>query len=341
MSEGASEKAAGENRPGSHPDSISAGSPPAGPWERFRKSDTGPWIAYGWARLGETLARLVPESLAPPIIALLKSGYGRFSKRRMLMMRRHLEMVAGPFAEREIEVRMERAMALYARYWYETFRLPSRPVEEILASIETEGEELIQKSLERGKGVILALPHLGNWDVAGCYISHKYSPVLAVAEYLRPAAAFEHWKHIRERLGMRIVPLDGTSAPVREAIKHLRGGGIVALVADRLIGTGGVEVEFFGEVTRVPAGPATLARRTGADLMPVGLYMLDRGRHLGILRPSSMLFGGGDFQEDVARATQMLVREFESLIRRDPEQWHLFTPFWPSDWRALGMEPPH
>lgn len=315
-------------------------SPPAGPWERFRKSEMGPWIAYTWARAGEILARILPEALAPPVISVLQLAYGKLSKRRMLMMRRHLQKVAGPLGEKEIEVRMGRALALYARYWYETFRLPSVPPPEILASFESEGEEFIESSLDRGKGLIVALPHLGNWDVAGCYISQKYSPVLAVAEYLRPPRAFEHWKRTRERLGMRIVPLDGTATPVREAMKHLRGGGIVGLVADRMIGTGGVEVEFFGEVTRVPAGPAALARRSGADLMPAGLYMLDGGRHLGILRPPVEISGGSDVQEDVAVATRALAREFEALIRRDPEQWHLFTPFWPSDWKALGTDPP-
>ncbi len=313
---------------------------PTGPWERFRKSEIGPWIAYGWARLGEALARIVPESLAPPILAALQFGYARLSRRRMLMMRRHLEKVCGPLSEKGMQVRMRRAIELYSRYWYETFRLPSLPKEKILESIDSEGEELIERSLERGKGLILALPHLGNWDIAGSYISQKYSPVLAVAEYLRPPAAFEHWKKTRERLGMRIVALDGSSTPVREAVKHLRGGGIVALVADRMLGTGGVEVEFFGERTQVPAGPATLARRTGADLMPVGLYMLEGGRHLGILRPPIQTSYGSDVQSDIKRATEHLVAEFESLIRRDPEQWHLFTPFWPSDWRALGMEPP-
>jgi lauroyl/myristoyl acyltransferase len=267
------------------PENEATPSPPAGPWERFRKSDFGPWVAYGWARLGETLARVLPKSMAPPIISVLRMAYGRLSRRRMTMMRRHLEKVVGPLGDKELEVRMQRAMALYARYWYETFRLPSVPIEEIIDSIESEGEELIKDSLSRKKGLILALPHLGNWDIAGCYISHKYSPVLAVAEFLRPEAAFEHWKKTRERLGMRIVALDGTTTPVREAMSHLRSGGIVALVADRMIGTGGVDVEFFGEVTQVPAGPAMLARRTGADLMPVGLYMLDGGRHLGILRP--------------------------------------------------------
>ncbi len=290
--------------------------------------------------MGEGLARILPEAVADPTIAVLRFAYSRLSRKRMLMMRLHLEKVVGTMGEQEAAVRMRRATELYARYWYETFRLPSVPTEEILSAVETEGEELLEASLRSGRGVVLALPHLGNWDVAGCYVSQKYSTVLSVAEYLRPRAAFLHWKKTRERLGMRIVPLDGTSAPVKEAIRHLRSGGIVALVADRQIGSGGVEVEFFGEKTRVPSGPATLALRTGADLMAVGLYMLEGGRHLGVLRPPIRVGRARDPRSSALATTQALVNEFEDLIRRDPEQWHLFTPFWPSDWRALGVEPP-
>ncbi|MER3396540.1 MAG: phosphatidylinositol mannoside acyltransferase [Acidimicrobiia bacterium] len=315
-------------------------SAPAGPWEAFRKFEAGPWIAYGWARIGEFLARVLPESLAPPLLWALQTAYSRMSKRRMLMMRRHLEKVLGPMPARELEQRMQRATALYARYWYETFRLSSMPSSEVVELLETEGEEWIAESLQKGKGVILALPHLGNWDMAGCYVSHRYGPVLAIAEYLRPRKAFEHWKRTRERLGMRIVPLDGTSLSVKEAIKQLKSGGIVALVADRQIGPGGIPVEFFGEITRVPAGPAALALRTGADLLPVGLYMIEGGRHRGVVRPPIGPSQGSSVQEKIVETTTSLIREFEELIRNDPEQWHLFTPFWPSDWEALGVQAP-
>lgn len=313
---------------------------PRGPWERVGTGEIGLWAAYTWARLGEHLARALPSAWAPPIVAALRFLYGKLSRRRMLMMRLHLEKIVGPMGREELSRRMRRARALYARYWYETFRLPAMTKEEVRSRVRALNEGAIQRALAANKGAVLALPHLGNWDFAGSYIAGKYGPVLAVAELLRPRRAFEHWKATRERLGLRIVPLDGTSAPAKEAIRHLRSGGIVALVADRWIAGAGVVVEFFGEKTLVPAGPATLARRTGAPLLPVGLYMEDDGMHLGVVEDPIDVPETTNSRADVEVATQRLVRVFERLIARDPEQWHLFTPFWPSDWRALGLKPP-
>jgi KDO2-lipid IV(A) lauroyltransferase len=258
----------------------------------------------------------------------------------MLMMRRHLEKVLGPIGETEIEERLARANLLYARYWYETFRLPAMSPEDVLSRLETRNEEVIAEAVKSGRGLVIALPHLGNWDFAGCYVSLKYKPVLAVAEYLKPPAAFAHWKKIRERLGMRIVALDGTTEPAKQAMRYLRSGGIVGLVADRWLGGASIPVEFFGEKTLVPAGPATLARRTDALLVPVGLYIRDDGTHLGIVDTPVACPRTSDAKRDIAEATQRLVERFEHLIRLDPEQWHVYTPFWPSDWEALGLEAP-
>jgi KDO2-lipid IV(A) lauroyltransferase len=115
-------------------------------------------------------------------------------------------------------------------------------------------------------------------------------------------------------------------------VLHCLGdNGIAALVSDRDLVGSGVEVEFFGERTTLPAGPATLALRTGAALLPTAVYMRPGGGHHGVIRPPMAVERRGGLREDVRRLTQDLAHELEVLIRVAPEQWHLFQPNWPSD----------
>jgi KDO2-lipid IV(A) lauroyltransferase len=120
----------------------------------------------------------------------------------------------------------------------------------------------------------------------------------------------------------------------------LKAGRTLALVADRDILGSGVDVEFFGETTTLPAGPATLALRTGAPLLPVAMYFRPRGGHQGVIRPPMDVTRTGKFRADVTRLTQALAHEMETFIRAAPEQWHLVQPNWPSDVEALRRRRP-
>jgi lauroyl/myristoyl acyltransferase len=114
-------------------------------------------------------------------------------------------------------------------------------------------------------------------------------------------------------------------------LRRLHQGGIVGLLCDRdILGTG-VEVAFFGEITTMPSGPATLALRTGAAILPTAVYFQAGRCHHGVVRPPVPVERTGRFRDDVARITQLLAQEFEVLIRPAPEQWHLLQPNWPSD----------
>ena len=123
-------------------------------------------------------------------------------------------------------------------------------------------------------------------------------------------------------------------------IKALREGGIVGLVCERDLQGNGVEVDFFGERTLMPSGPATLALRTGAALLPTAVYFRGKRGHVGVVRPPLACEREGSLREDVTRITQALANEFEDLIRAAPEQWHLLQPNWPSDFELLGIERP-
>jgi KDO2-lipid IV(A) lauroyltransferase len=160
-------------------------------------------------------------------------------------------------------------------------------------------------------------------------------PVTAVVERLEPPALFEWFTEFRREMGLHIVPLGPEAG--RHVAQALKAGHVIALLSDRDITGGGVEVDFFGERTTLPAGPATLALRTGAPLLPVALYDEPGGGHLAVVRPEIPVERKGTFREDVGRLTQDIAEVLEDLIRHGPTQWHLLQPNWPSDRRPVRL----
>lgn len=224
----------------------------------------------------------------------------------------------------------------YARFWLETFRLPSMDRDEVAASCESnaEGMQHVTAAVSAGRGVVLVLPHSGNWDVAGLYLAHSYGPFTSVAERLRPDSLYRRFLQFRESLGMEIVPLTGGGTPASALLKdRLRAGGVVVLLGDRDLTSSGVPVSFFGERTRMPAGPAMLAALTGADLCVAHLSFVQNGTerswrtHVG----PPMALPGTRLAQRVRDGTQAIAHEFERGIARDPQDWHMLQPLWLSD----------
>jgi KDO2-lipid IV(A) lauroyltransferase len=240
----------------------------------------------------------------------------------------------GVLPQSVLDQEVRRAFASYARYWVESFRLPDTNPAALDAGMSWQGLDLLDRAVDEGKGAIIALPHLGGWDFGGAWFCSLGYPVTAVVESVEPAELLEWFVELRRSLGMTVVPLGPASGTA--VLKTLNEGGVVALVCDRDISGGGIEVEFFGERTTLPSGPATLALRTGAPLLPTAVYFHgDRG-HLGVVRPAVPVERSGKFRDDVTRVTQLLAGELEALIRHAPEQWHLMQPNWPSDHVAAG-----
>ncbi|MDQ3641165.1 MAG: phosphatidylinositol mannoside acyltransferase, partial [Actinomycetota bacterium] len=214
------------------------------------------------------------------------------------------------------------AFVSYARYWMESLRLPKMPPEEVDAAFTIEGFEHIQAAVDAGTGAILALPHVGGWEVGGSWLVRQGISLSVVVEALKPPELFQWFADLRKSQGMTVIPL--TRSAGVSVVRALRANRIVALVSDRDIAGGGVEVDFFGERTSLPAGPAALASRLGVPLLPTAVYFKGTGHH-AVVRPPLSLEG------DPATMTQALAHELEDLIRAAPEQWHLFQPNWPSD----------
>lgn len=250
---------------------------------------------------------------------------------RRNVLRRHLSRVIGPEAPAEQLDELVRAgFASYARYWLDSFRLPASSKAEMDARMVHDGYERILEARRAGTGAIMALPHLGGWDFGGAWFAAQGHPITVVVERLDPPELFEWFRRLRADMGMNVVAVDENSGPA--VLRALKDNHVVALVSDRDLTGTGPEVDFFGERTTLPGGPAVLALRTGAPILPVGVYFRPDGGYHGIVHPPIPVERVGPrLADDVARITQLLARELEVLIRRAPEQWHLLQPNWPSD----------
>jgi KDO2-lipid IV(A) lauroyltransferase len=283
-------------------------------------------------KVGARVARLLPSPAATFAGRAIGLGLASTDAQRRKVVARHLQRIhGGELSDADLRREVQRAFDSYARYWVESFRLPELSPEDLDAGMTYEGLEHVIEAREAGKGVIIALPHLGGWDFGGAWLATQGFPITVVVEPLEPRALFEWFASFREQLGMKVVPLGPDAGG--EVMKALRRNELVGLLCDRDLAGGGVEVEFFGERTTLPAGPVTVALRTGAPVLPTTVYFDGTGHH-GFVRPPLDLTRQGSLREDVARLTQVLAHELEGLIRRAPEQWHVFQPNWPSDHEA-------
>ena len=192
-----------------------------------------------------------------------------------------------------------------------------------------EGAERLTAAMALGRGIVMALPHVGSWEWGGAWLALEGMPMTAVVERLEPERLFDWFVAQRASMGLTAVPLgEGSSAAM---LRTLKDGEIAGLVSDRDLAGNGVEVEFFGERTTMPGGAAMLALRSGAPLLPVVVYSGPGDWHTGVVHPALDTQRRGTLRADVTRVTQDLATCFEHDIRRHPEQWHLFQPNWPSD----------
>jgi KDO2-lipid IV(A) lauroyltransferase len=290
-------------------------------------------------KLGARLARLVPQPVAAAAARRLGRMAGRRATERRAQVERNLRRVDPTLSGARLSRLVDETFESYARYYEESFRLPGTSAADLDAGFSQEGYEHLQRALDDGKGAIMALPHLGGWEWSGFWLTQvQHQPVTAVVERLDPPALFEWFVELRRSFGFEIVPLgpDAGTATVRA----LRANHTLALLCDRDLTGTGPEVEFFGERTTLPGGPATLALRTGAPIVPTAVYFDGPHSRKGVVLPPLDTTRHGKLRDDVQRVTQDLAYALEDLIRRAPEQWHLLQPNWPSDVSAAKPASP-
>jgi lauroyl/myristoyl acyltransferase len=284
---------------------------------------------------GWTAVRRLPEGAAYAAFRRLAdatwSRRGRGVRRLEANLARALG--ASPEAAEVREVARE-GLRSYFRYWCDAFRLPDWDRDRVVSRVQVEHGERLLSPLAEGRGVVVALPHMANWDHAGAWACLAAGEVTTVVERLRPEALFERFVAYRSKLGMDIVPLTGGSDDVFGRLaRAVQAGRIVPLLADRDLSGRGVQVRLLGEPALVPAGPAVLAARTGAPLLAATLrYEGEEPEHRLVIR----------FSEDVSRAPggdrprvgavlQSLADEFTAGIRAAPQDWHMLQRVFVAD----------
>ena len=283
-------------------------------------------------RLGALVLPRLPRRAVDVATRLAAGALARRRHEQRRIVERNLRRVGAPELsadEAALAAAVRDTFVAYGRYYVDCARLAAAGPERVDAGFTFEGYDNISEALRIGPGAILVLPHVGSWEWAGVWLAQRPgTKVTAVVEAIENPEVFAWMERFRRRIGMEVVPA-GPSA-LGALTRALRDGHVVCLLSDRDILGGGVEVEFFGERTTLPAGPAVLARRTGSPI--VGVVVRRRGdRCHAVTYPPILVSREGPLRPVVARTTEQIAALLEEMIRPDPTQWHLMRPNWPSD----------
>lgn len=288
-------------------------------------------VAYLAMRLGVALVGILPFRVVIYLGETAGRMFSLFDTGRRAMVRRH----ARRMGISDVDAHVRNTFAAYGRYWAEALWIRPRRHDIVDARTTDEGLHWLEQARDAGEGVIVALPHLGNWEYAAVIGRRLGLEVVAVAENLGNRRIREWFVRLRTSLDIGIILATGSGEVIRALEKVIGRNGVVALLSDRDLKRRGVPVQFFGEETTLPAGPASLALRTGAPILPVATYFTPSGHHV-VVGPPIPIPEVGDRSQRIREITQRIAEEFERLIRVAPEQWHLLQPNWPSDHTVTG-----
>ncbi|MDY6796640.1 MAG: phosphatidylinositol mannoside acyltransferase [Actinomycetota bacterium] len=292
-------------------------------------------IQYYMFLFGQKLISFLPIRLSRAVARAGGTLYYHLFPRKREQVIKNMRRALGPEAsEREVKRTAPRACRYYAEYWVDILWLPTRTREYILERFVTIDEGFLIQALDRGRGVLIILPHYGSWEAGGVYMS-SLGPFAAVAEVLRPQELFDLFVDLRKGVGIEILPYDRSPLTRDRMVEMLGDGYMLALLCDRDLKGTGVEVEFFGESTTLPPGPAVLARRSGAPIVCVNVRNLDDGTWVGKATSPIWVKDGDGRDRSIEDTMQEVAHRLEDLIRDDPAQWHMFMPCWPSDRESM------
>ena len=273
---------------------------------------------------GWRIVRWLPEKSAYAIAYFVADFVTRKNGKSVQRLRSNLKRTQTQITKLDLELLTFKAMRSYMRYWCDTFRFPDWSRQRVQQTVTVENEHLLMDAIAAQTGVIVSLPHAGNWDHAGAYFCAKGVNLVTVAERLKPEKLFLKFLQYRQDMGMEVLPLDGRV--LGTLAQRLRQGALVALVADRDLSRSGINVNFFGAPARMPAGPALLALKTEAPLITAFVSYTDNGIH--IVFKNVPLPTSGTQEEKVAQIVQITATQFEDGIKQHPEDWHMLQRIW-------------
>ena len=278
-------------------------------------------LAYfaGWR-----LVRTLPEEIAYKLFSLIGRRAVRANGKSVQRLRSNLSRVKPELSKSELDDLVFRSFDSYMRYWCDTFRIQDWSVERIQRSVTLNNGHLLIDAVQTGKGVVVALPHSGNWDHAGAYFCSIGIPLVTVAERLKPEALFQKFLAYRSSMGFEVLSLDSRSFVT--LLKRAREKRLIALVADRDLSRSGVDVEFFGHPSRMPAGPALLAIKAGIPLVVAHVSYKPIGIHIDFTEVQ--IPAKGSESEKISATVQACADLFAKGIAQHPEDWHMLQRIW-------------
>jgi KDO2-lipid IV(A) lauroyltransferase len=279
------------------------------------------YLAYllGWKIIG-----VLPEKMAYRLFSKLAASMYRRNGKSVRRLRTNYSIVKRELSSEELEKLVIAGLESYMRYWCDTFRIHRWSSSRIASTVTTSRDDLLRSPMHEGRGVVIALPHSGNWDHAGAYFCNEGFPLVTVAEVLKPEKLFKKFLTYREEMGFEVLGLD--SRAFLTLVKRARERRLIALVADRDLSASGIEVDFFGRTAKMPAGPAVLAIKEGLPLVAAHVSYTVSGIHIDFqsIEVSSL----ENDSERVAETVQNLATAFEKGISGRPEDWHMLQRIW-------------
>ena len=275
--------------------------------------------------IGWKIVQVLPEKSAYSLFEKLGKIFYNRNGKAVQRLRSNLQVVLPSAKSDELEEMVIKGISSYFRYWCDTFRFPGWSNQKILDSVTATNENLLKDPVAAGTGVIVALPHSGNWDHAGAYFCAQGIPLVSVAERVKPEKLFQKFLTYRQAMGMEILALDSNTLPTLS--ERLNEGKLIALVADRDFSKSGVEVDFFSKKAKMPIGPAVLSLRTGAPLITAQVSYNPNGIQIDFLGPLTPRIEGS-LEERAKDLVQQCADNFEMGITKNPEDWHMLQRIW-------------
>jgi phosphatidylinositol dimannoside acyltransferase len=281
-------------------------------------------LSYYAYLIGWKFVALLPERAAYSLFSVIATRLYKRNGKSIKRLRRNFEMVNPDLQGAELETVVLEGTRSYMRYWCDTFRIHNWTPSRIESTVTTTNEDLLLGPMQRGEGVIIALPHSGNWDHAGAYFCQKGVPLVTVAEVLKPAKLFEKFLTHRQRMGFEVLGLD--SRAFVTLIRRAKEKRLIALVADRDLSDSGIPVNFFGHEAKMPAGPALLALKTGLPLVVAHVSYTKVGIHIDFR--SVTVVQSGDDDQNLSHTVANIAAAFEVGISEHLVDWHMLQRIW-------------
>jgi len=274
---------------------------------------------FGWF-----IVRRISEKSATNLFGKIGLWMYKKNGKSVDRLRSNLARVFPEMSRAELDDLVRRGVLSYMRYWMDTFRSPDWSKERILSTVTVSNEHLLMDPITNRTGVVVSLPHAGNWDHAGSYFCSRGAHLVTVVEVLKPRALFEKFLAYRQGIGMEALPLDSRAFPI--LMQRARDGKLIALIADRDLSSNGIDVEFFGGVARMPAGPAIIAIRTGIPLVTAFVSYTESGIHIDLREIA--IPTDGDEESRIKVAVQLCADNFAVGIKASPHDWHMMQRIW-------------